>query len=130
MLKHPESLTQALERALGGAWLPQALQARQASLRQGQKRLRQPLERLTEAYLAAMIPLPEYQRRRPELKKKRFFGNRRGGSQILGCEWGVHPLTSQNLALTTANPKEPKKLQILQEQASQAAVEATRKTEI
>ncbi|HLF87769.1 MAG TPA: hypothetical protein VI451_02395 [Anaerolineales bacterium] len=91
MLKHPESLTQALERALGGAWLPQALQALQASLRQGQKHLRQPLERLTEAYLAAMIPLPEYQRRRPELKKK---------------------------------------LQILQEQASQAAVEATRKTEI
>ncbi|HLF88313.1 MAG TPA: HEPN domain-containing protein [Anaerolineales bacterium] len=27
----------------------------------------------------------------PVEDKKWFFGNRRGGLQILGCEWGIHP---------------------------------------
>ena len=40
-------------------WLPQELQARQANLRRGRAALSQQLERLTEAYLAAVIPLAE-----------------------------------------------------------------------
>ena len=70
-LTHPESITEALERAHGGHWLPQELQARRDHLRQARNRLSQQLERLTEAYLGAVIPLAEYQRRRQDLEQKR-----------------------------------------------------------
>jgi site-specific DNA recombinase len=70
VLTHPDSITQALERAHGGHWLPQELQARRASLRQGQARLQQQLDRLTEAYLHQVIPLAEYQRRRNDLEQR------------------------------------------------------------
>ncbi|MFV9506311.1 MAG: recombinase family protein [Oscillochloridaceae bacterium umkhey_bin13] len=70
VLTHPESIGYALERAHGGNWLPQELQARREQLRQAQQRLRQQIERLTEAYLGAVIPLPEYQRRRQDLEQK------------------------------------------------------------
>jgi len=70
VLEHPESITQALEQAHGGNWLPQELQARQEQLRKAQTRLKQQLGRLTEAYLAEVIPLVEYQRRRRELEQK------------------------------------------------------------
>lgn len=63
LLLHPEQATQALERAHGGSWLPQELQARQESLRRGQASLAQQLERLTEAYLAGVVLLEEYRRR-------------------------------------------------------------------
>ena len=52
------------------AWLPQELQARRETLRRGQAQLRQQLERLTEAYLRAVIPLDEYERRRRELEQR------------------------------------------------------------
>ena len=39
-------------------------------MRKGQKQLAQQLERLTEAYLGNVIPLPEYQRRRAELERR------------------------------------------------------------
>ncbi len=71
VLTHPESIQQALERAHGGHWLPQELQARRDQLRQAGNRLNQQLDRLTEAYLGAVIPLPEYQRRRQDLEQKR-----------------------------------------------------------
>ncbi|MDQ5851954.1 MAG: zinc ribbon domain-containing protein, partial [Chloroflexota bacterium] len=70
VLTHPESITEALERAHGGHWLPQELQARRDQLRQARTRLAQQLERLTEAYLGAVIPLAEYQRRRQDLEQK------------------------------------------------------------
>jgi site-specific DNA recombinase len=70
VLTHPDSIAYALERAHGGNWLPQELQARREQLRQAQQRLRQQIERLTEAYLGAVIPLPEYQRRRQDLEQK------------------------------------------------------------
>jgi len=70
VLTHPESITEALERAHGGHWLPQELQARRDQLRQARTRLGQQLERLTEAYLGAVIPLAEYQRRRQDLEQK------------------------------------------------------------
>jgi site-specific DNA recombinase len=70
LLAHPESIAYALERAHGGHWLPQELQARKEALRKGQRSLTHQLERLTEAYLQGVIPLPEYQRRRQEVEQK------------------------------------------------------------
>src|SRR3982751_5350416 len=70
LLTEPEQVTQALERAHGGAWLPQELQARQESLRRGQASLVQQLDRLTEAYLAGVVLLEEYRRRRSDLERR------------------------------------------------------------
>jgi site-specific DNA recombinase len=66
----PEQITQALERAHGGCWLPQELQARQEGLRRGQASLTQQLDRLTEAYLAGVVLLEEYRRRRSDLERR------------------------------------------------------------
>jgi site-specific DNA recombinase len=59
LLHHPEVVKQALRRAVGGHWLPQAWQARRDNLRRGQASLARQLERLTEAYLGNVIPLAE-----------------------------------------------------------------------
>ncbi|MGH1573714.1 hypothetical protein ACRAWG_27535 [Methylobacterium sp. P31] len=59
LLSEPEPLAVAVERAHGGAWLPQDLLARRETLRQGQGHQHQQLERLTDAYLRAVIPLAE-----------------------------------------------------------------------
>jgi site-specific DNA recombinase len=67
---HPTELTNALERAHGKHWLPQQLQQRQTNLRKGRDSLAQQLNRLTEAYLQNIIPLPEYERRRRELEQR------------------------------------------------------------
>ena len=71
VLTHPEIIAVALQRAHGGGWLPQELQARRENLRGGQVALQNQLDRLTEAYLSGVIPLPEYQRRRADLDRKR-----------------------------------------------------------
>jgi site-specific DNA recombinase len=70
LVRHPHLIAQALERAHAGHWLPQELQARCENLRRGQVSLQQQLERLTEAYLSGVIPLPEYQRRRGDLEQR------------------------------------------------------------
>jgi len=70
LLAHPESIAYAVERAHGGHWLPQELQARKETLRHAQAALAHQLDRLTEAYLIEVIPLAEYQRRRQELEQK------------------------------------------------------------
>ncbi len=70
VMTHPEQIAYALERAHGGQWVPQELQARREQLHQAQRRLTQQIERLTEAYLGAVIPLAEYQRRRQDLEQK------------------------------------------------------------
>lgn len=70
VLMHPTELTNALERAHGKHWLPQPLQQRQTNLRKGRDSLAQQLNRLTEAYLQNIIPLPEYERRRRELEQR------------------------------------------------------------
>jgi len=64
VLAMPEMIAHAMERARGGHWLPQELQARQANLRRGRTALGHQVERLTEAYLAGVVPLAEYERRR------------------------------------------------------------------
>ena len=70
LITRPEYIIDALQRARGGQWLPQHLQSRQPTLRKAQVGISQQLERLTEAYLMAIIPLAEYQRRRSELEQK------------------------------------------------------------
>jgi site-specific DNA recombinase len=70
VLRRPESIGDALQRAHGGEWLPQELKARRENLRQGRASLGRQLDRLTEAYLAEVIPLAEYQRRRQDLEQR------------------------------------------------------------
>lgn len=71
VIQHPEMITQAMERAQSGSWLPQELQARRESLKRGKESLDKQLERLTEAYLADVMPLKEYQRRRLGLEARK-----------------------------------------------------------
>jgi site-specific DNA recombinase len=68
LLTHPEAIRLALERAHGGHWLPQELQARREALRRGQASVQRQIERLTEAYLAGVVELEEYRRRRREME--------------------------------------------------------------
>jgi site-specific DNA recombinase len=70
LLRQPEAVAEAFRRAAGGAWHPQEFQARRDRLRQGQASVAGQLERLTEAYLGGVIPLPEYRRRRGELEAR------------------------------------------------------------
>jgi site-specific DNA recombinase len=70
LLSEPSHLATALARAHGGAWLPQELTARRENLRRGQTNLREQLDRLTDAYLRAIIPLDEYERRRRNLEQR------------------------------------------------------------
>ena len=64
VLSAPEMVAHAMERARGGHWLAQEMQARRANLRRGRAALVQHVERLTEAYLAGVVSLAEYERRR------------------------------------------------------------------
>ena len=68
LLAEPEPLAAAVARAHGGAWLPQELLARRDTLRRAQAHLLQQVERLTDAYLRAVLPLDEYERRRRDLE--------------------------------------------------------------
>ena len=70
VLQHPQSVAAAIERARGGHWLPQELQARRATLGRGRAALNQQRDRLTEAYLSSVIPLGEYERRRREIEAR------------------------------------------------------------
>jgi site-specific DNA recombinase len=71
VLLRPEQLRNALERALGGGWLPQELQARGKQLQSVSKSIEQQQERWTEAYLAGVLSLDEYGRRRQQLEQRR-----------------------------------------------------------
>ena len=70
LLTQPDYIVEALRRARGGHWLPQHLQSRKQALRKAEAGISQQLERLTDAYLMAILPLAEYQRRRSELEQK------------------------------------------------------------
>src|SRR3982751_900098 len=70
LLNEPEAIRFALERAHGAHWLPQDLQARRQALRRGQAGVQQQMERLTEAYVASIVSLEEYRRRRLDLEQK------------------------------------------------------------
>ena len=70
LLGAPAPLAEAVARAHGGAWLPQELLARRETLRRAQAHLSQQVERLTDAYLRAVLPLDEYERRRRDLEQR------------------------------------------------------------
>ena len=70
VLATPEMVVHAMERARGGHWLPQAMQARRANLRRARAGLHQQIERLTEAYLAGVVSLSEYERRRRDAEAR------------------------------------------------------------
>src|SRR5438552_2155689 len=58
-------------RAQGGAWLPQELQARQATIGQALGQLERQQQRLLDAYLAEVIALAELERKRQDLDRRR-----------------------------------------------------------
>lgn len=70
VLTAPEMIAQAIERARGGHWHPQEWQARRANLERGRASLASQIERLTEAYLAGIVSLAEYERRRRDLEAR------------------------------------------------------------
>jgi site-specific DNA recombinase len=71
LLGDPAQVAHALERARGGAWLPQELQARQASIQQALGQLERQQQRLLDAYLAEVVGLAELERKRQELDRRR-----------------------------------------------------------
>jgi site-specific DNA recombinase len=71
LLTDPAQAARALARARGGAWLPQELQARQAAISQALAQLDRQLQRLLDAYLAEVLGLPELERKRQELHRRR-----------------------------------------------------------
>jgi site-specific DNA recombinase len=62
LLGQPRLVAQALERAHSGAWVPDQLRRRQASLQQAQASVTRQRQRLLEAYLAEVIDLTAFQR--------------------------------------------------------------------
>jgi site-specific DNA recombinase len=70
VLLNPGIIEQALQRAQNGEWLPQELQARRTQVRKARASLGGQLERLTEAYMAGVLPLAEYKRRRQDLEQR------------------------------------------------------------
>ena len=71
LLTDPAQVTRALARAQGGAWLPQELQARQAAIGQALGQLERQQQRLLDAYLAEVVTLPELDRKRQDLDRRR-----------------------------------------------------------
>ena len=70
LLTDSAHVARALARARGGAWLPQELQARQATIRQALGQLDRQRQRLLDAYLAQVIGLDELQRKHQELDRR------------------------------------------------------------
>jgi site-specific DNA recombinase len=70
LLTDPAQVAHALQRARGGAWLPQELQARQAAIRHALSQLERQQQRLLDAYLAQVIGLDELQRKRQDLDRR------------------------------------------------------------
>jgi len=71
LVTDPAQVARALDRARGGAWLPQELHARQTAIRQALSQLDRQQQRLLDAYLAEIIALAEFQRKRDELDRRR-----------------------------------------------------------
>jgi site-specific DNA recombinase len=84
MLLHPEQMTDALRHVQAGTDLPQELHARRAGLHTAKTHLLNQRERVTDAYLANVLGLDEYQRRRHELEQR-----------LVGIEQQMHQLDVQ-----------------------------------
>jgi site-specific DNA recombinase len=70
VLTDPEQIGLALQRAQGGQWLPQDIQARQGSMRRALVQLQRQQQRLLDAYLAEVVDLPEFERKRQEVRQR------------------------------------------------------------
>jgi site-specific DNA recombinase len=71
VLTHPDHVRFALERAHGGAWLPQELKARIESVEVALAQTGRQKRRLLDAYLGGVLELPELERKRTELDQRR-----------------------------------------------------------
>src|SRR5262249_7479209 len=71
VLTDPQHITAALERARGGGWVPQELQARQRTIQQALDGIARQEARLLDAYLGGALELPEFERQRQELDQRR-----------------------------------------------------------
>ena len=71
ILREPALITHALARAHGGAWLPQALQARRKTLRDALTQIERQQARLLEVYLAEIIGRDEFERKRQVTERTR-----------------------------------------------------------
>jgi site-specific DNA recombinase len=70
LLQEPARITQALERAQSGAWVPEELRRRQETLRGVRESLERQRERLLEAYLAEAIELSTFKGKDGELRQR------------------------------------------------------------
>jgi site-specific DNA recombinase len=70
VLQHPELVTHALERAHRGAWVPEELRRRQATLHGVRASLVRQRERLLQAYLAEVVDLATFQRQERTLRQQ------------------------------------------------------------
>jgi site-specific DNA recombinase len=70
VLRQPRLVAQALERAHSGAWVPQELRRRQATLRGVRASVTRQRQRLLEAYLAEVIDLDTFQRQDQTLSQQ------------------------------------------------------------
>jgi site-specific DNA recombinase len=69
LLRNPPVIVHELQRAQAGEWLPQALQSRRTTLQQALAQLQRQQVRLLEAYLAEIIAMDEFERKRQELER-------------------------------------------------------------
>jgi site-specific DNA recombinase len=69
LLTEPTLITEALQRAQAGEWLPQALQAQRQNLSKTLKHLAGQQARLLDLYLSEIIDRPEFERKRQELQQ-------------------------------------------------------------
>ena len=70
VLTHPEHLTAALQRAQGGQWVPSELEARRVTIREALGQTERQQGRLLDAYVAGVVELPAFERKRDELTRR------------------------------------------------------------
>jgi site-specific DNA recombinase len=70
VLAHPEHLRAALQRAQGGDWVSDELAARRATVQQAVGQTQRQQDRLLEAYLAGIVDLDAFERKRGELRHR------------------------------------------------------------
>ena len=92
LLPDPAQVAHAVERARGGAWLPQAFQAQQATVRHAREQLERQQQRLLDAYLAEVVDLSEFERKRQELDGR--------GAALLAQQRQVEAVARQRLELS------------------------------
>src|SRR5271157_3830726 len=67
---HPEMMKFSLERSHGRHWAPQELQTQLELLKKASQQLERQQERLLKVYLADVVKLSEFERKRSELSRK------------------------------------------------------------